>query len=177
MHPIRASARYTRAIQSTAELLGKLRVESVFVGNVARAAWLDTPVERGSIDVLALMNAPQKNQLAMMASNRGYRVEREELEATVELDLVPLHFLDTDGEVRVHVLLASNALYGRMVASGAPAAPQEIRVARAEDLALLSLLADDEEALEALLRLPDFDRRAFDERLVAIGLGGKVVGA
>jgi len=181
MHPIRASARYLRAIQSTAELLTKLRVESMFVGSVARSAWLGTEVDRGAVDVLALLNAPQKNQLAMMASNRGYRVEKDELEASVEFDLVPLHFVDPEGEVRVHVLLASNALYGRMVAAGPTTSydvlGRPIRVPRAEDFALLLLMSEDQEAVRQLAALPEFDRRAFDDRLVAIGLRGRVIGA
>jgi hypothetical protein len=226
MHAIRASARFSRAIQSTAELLAKLRIESIFVGSVARGAWLGEPIERGSIDVLALMNPQQKNQLAMMASNRGYRVERDEIEKSAELDLVPLNFVDAGGDVRVHVLLASNALYGRMVAGGqiaeeiadrgsqiagelegcssqlpgakvlattsspvscelpSPAGTPAIRdlrsaislrVARAEDLALLLLLAEDHDAVARLNELPGFDRAGFEERLVAIGLGSLAV--
>ena len=177
MHPIRAAARFSRAIDATAELLTKLRVEAMFVGSVARAAWLGGEVDSGSIDVLALMNAPQKGQLAMMASHRGYRVEREEIEQSEELDLVPLNFVDSEGDVRVHVLLATNALYGRMLgnataAEGGGATP--IRVASAEDLALLSLMADDEVTVRRLQSLAEFDREAFDERLASIGLGGRV---
>jgi hypothetical protein len=172
MHAIRANARYSRAIDAVAELLGKLRIESLFVGNVARAAWLDSEVESGAVDVLALMNAPQKNQLAMMASNRGFRVDRDELEQAEELDLVPLNFIDEAGEVRVHVLLASNALYGRMIADGATTTfgERSVRVPRAEDLALLLLFADDEETMHGLTALPEFDRAAFQERLVSIGV-------
>ncbi|HEY0372388.1 MAG TPA: hypothetical protein VGD79_10325 [Thermoanaerobaculia bacterium] len=173
MYAIRAAARYNRAIHATAELLGKLRIEAMFVGNVARAAWLDGSVESGAVDVLALMNAPQRGQLAMMASNRGFRVDREEIEQSEELDLVPLNFLDDEGEVRVHVLLASNALYGRMVTAAMPAMidDREIRVPRAEDLALLLLFAEDEATVKSLAVLPEFDRTAFQERLVSIGFG------
>ncbi len=154
MHSIRASARYNRAIHATAELLGKLRIESMFVGNVARAAWLGGGIESGAV-------------------NRGYRVDREELEQTEELDLVPLNFIDAEGDVRVHVLLATNALYGRMVPAGVPALidEREIRVPRAEDLALLLLFAEDEATVRALAVLPEFDRAAFQQRLVSIGLG------
>ncbi|HUR82461.1 MAG TPA: hypothetical protein VM733_16985 [Thermoanaerobaculia bacterium] len=173
MQAIRAEARFNRAIHATAELLQKLRVDAMFVGGVARAAWLGGDLAGGAIDVLALMNAPQKNQLAMMASNRGFRVDREELEETDELDLVPLNFLDQDGEVRVHVLLATNALYGRMVAAGQPASidDRELKVPRAEDLALLLLFAEDEVTVKRLATLPEFDRAAFQDRLVSIGLG------
>jgi hypothetical protein len=174
MQAIRADARYTRAIHATAELLEKLRIDAMFVGGVARSAWLDGEVASGAVDVLALMNAPQKNQLAMMAANRGFRVDREELEQTDELDLVPLNFLDDEGEVRVHVLLASNALYGRMVASAEPAEldHRALKIPRAEDLALLLLFAEDEVTVRRLAVLPAFDRTAFQERLVSIGLGG-----
>jgi hypothetical protein len=174
MHSIRAAARYDRAIHATAELLGKLRIDAMFVGGVARSAWLGSEIEAGAIDVLALMNAPQKNQLAMMASNRGFRVDREELEQTEELDLVPLNFVDDEGELRVHVLLASNALYGRMVTAGVEATLGErvLKVPRAEDLALLLLFAEDETTVRSLAVLPEFDRATFQERLVSIGLGG-----
>lgn len=173
MHPIRAEARYQRAIHATAELLEKMRIESMFVGGVARAAWLGGDVTSGAIDVIAVMNAAQRNQLAMMASNRGFRVEREEIEQSEELDLVPLNFVDGDGEVRVHVLLASNALYGRMVAVAQPASIDEraLKVPRAEDLATLLLFAEDEVTVRRLATLPEFDRNGFQARLVAIGLG------
>jgi hypothetical protein len=179
MHAIRASARYSRAIHAIAELLAKLKIDAMFVGGAARSAWMDAEVDGGAIDVLALMNAPQRNQLAMMASHRGFRVEREELQQAEELDLVPLNFSDADGEVRVHVLLASNALYGRMVAAGQATTLDErpVKIPRAEDLALMLLMAEDEEAVRHLTSLPEFDLVAFRERLTSIGLGGEAAGA
>ena|SRR5215208_4826 len=169
MHAVRATPQYAEAIHAIAELLGKLRVESMFVGSVARSAWLGVEIGGGSIDVLALMNAPQKNQVAMMASNRGFRVEKSEIEQSEELDLVPLNFDD----IRIHVLLASNALYGRMMNNARPAqiGEREIRVAAAEDLALMLLVAEDETAMRKLMMLPEFERDAFNERLNSIGLG------
>lgn len=150
----------------------------MFVGEVARSAWLESPVDAGSIDVLALMHAPQKGQVAMMASNRGFRVEREEVDQAEELDLVPLHFVDPEGDVRVHVLLASNALYAHMVSAGQDATLDErtLRVPRAEDLALLLLMGEDEEAVRRLTALEEFDLHRFRERLASIGLGGQVAG-
>lgn len=173
MQAIRATARYNRAIHATAELLTKLRVEAMFVDAVGRAAWLGGEVGSGAVNVLVLMNAPQKNQLAMMAANRGFRVDREEIEQSEELDLVPLNYVDEEGEVRVHVLLASNALYGRMIAAAQETQLDErtIKVPRAEDLALLLLFAEEEATVRALAVLPEFDRAGFQERLVSIGLG------
>ena len=177
---VRATPRHAEAIHALAELLEKQRIEAIFVGSVARAAWLGIEVASGSIDALALMNAPQKNQVAMMASHRGFRVEKAEIEQSEELDLVPLNF----GDIRIHVLLASNALYGRMVTAGVPAqisgaagsqpAERAIRVPRAEDLALLLLVAEDQPSVEKLEALPDFDRDAFHDRLHSIGLGAYV---
>jgi hypothetical protein len=114
-----------------------------------------------------------------MASHRGFRVEREELEQAEELDLVPLNFIDPLGDLRVHVLLASNALYGRMVAAAESTTIDEraVRIPRAEDLALMLLMAEDDEAVQHLTSLPEFDLAAFRERLTSIGLGGEVVGA
>ena len=54
MHAIRASARYSRAIHAIAELLEKLKIDSMFVGGAARSAWLDVEMDSGAIDVLAL---------------------------------------------------------------------------------------------------------------------------
>ena len=175
MHAIRASARYSRAIHAIAELLEKLKIDSMFVGGVARSAWMDVEMDSGAVDVLALMTAPQRNQLAMMASHRGFRVEREEIEQAEELDLVPLNFDD----IRVHVLLASNALYGRMVAAAQPSAIDDraVKIPRAEDLALMLLMADDQEAMQHLTSLPEFDLAAFRERLTSIGIGGEVAGS
>lgn len=177
MPSIRATARYARALQATVELLEKLRIDAMYVGNVARAAWLDLEVDSGAIDLLALMNAPQRGQLAMMASNRGFRVEREEIEQSEELDLVPINFVDPEGDVRVHVLLASNALYARMFAAGHAADvlcadnSRKVSVASPEDLALMLLMADDDESVKRLTALPEFNRDAFRERLASIGLG------
>ncbi|HEV8658983.1 MAG TPA: hypothetical protein VGS96_10150 [Thermoanaerobaculia bacterium] len=174
MQSVRATARYSRAIAAVSDLLARLHLEFAFVGGVARSAWLGTRVERGSIDVVALLTAEQKNQVAMMASNRGFRVERAEIEQSEELDLIPLNFVDAEGDVRVYVLVASNALYGRMVRD----AVKETRVVNAEDLALLLALSDDEEsqrAAQLLIRLPNFDRASYNRRLVSIGLPQLVV--
>src|SRR2546430_7925980 len=111
------SPRHARAIEAVAELLSKLRVESMFVGSVARAAWLGGLIDSGSIDVLGLMQPQQMNQVAMMANNRGFRVDRDEIEDAEELDLIPLNWIDEEGDVRIHVLVASNALYARMFAA------------------------------------------------------------
>jgi hypothetical protein len=184
MHAIRASARYSRAIHAIAELLAKLKIDAMFVGGVARSAWMDSEVDAGAVDVLALMASPQRNQVAMMASHRGFRVEREEIEQAEELDLIPLNFVDAEGvdaegDVRVHVLLASNALYGRMVAAGQTTTidDRSVKVPRAEDLALMLLMGEDEDAVRHLTSLPEFDLVAFRERLASIGLGGEAAGA
>lgn len=187
VHTVRANARYGRAIAATADLLTRLKVEFVFAGGVARAAWLGGAVERGAVDVIALVAPEQKNQVAMMASNRGFGVDREEIAASEELDFIPLTFLDPEGDVRVHVLVASNALYGRMVRAGSAAevggATHEaggatVRVPAAEDFAVLLAVAEDEESqrvLQMLIRLPEFDRVAYNRRLVSIGLPQMVV--
>jgi hypothetical protein len=179
MHAIRAAARYSRAIHAIAELLEKLKIDAMFVGGVARSAWLDVEMDGGAIDILALMAAPQRNQVAMMASHRGFRVEREEVEQAEELDLIPLNYVDAEGDIRVHVLLASNALYGRMVAAAQPSTIDEraVRIPRAEDLALMLLMAEDQEAVQHLTSLPEFDLAAFRARLASIGLGGEAAGA
>ncbi|PYQ27850.1 MAG: hypothetical protein DMF56_18420 [Acidobacteria bacterium] len=71
------------------------------------------------------------------------------------------------------MLLASNALYGRMMNNAKPAQIDErtIRVAAAEDLALMLLVGEDEAAVRKLTMLPEFDRSAFHDRLTSIGLG------
>ncbi len=158
------SPRYGRAIDAIHELLSKLRIESIFVGGIARAAWLGGIVEGGSIDVVALMQPQQKNQVAMMASNRGFRVDREEIEQSEELDLIPLHFDD----VRIHVLVASNALYAKMI--GAARIVGNLKVASPEDLALLLTLSEDAAAVQQLMSAPDFDRARYNETLMSIGL-------
>jgi hypothetical protein len=178
MPDIRASANYARAIEAVHDLLSRLRLDFLFVGDVARSAWLGSEAAAGSVDVLATMGPQQKNQVAMMASNRGFRVEREEVEASEELDLIPLHFApDAGTDIRVHVLVASNALYGRMVAAGVPAQLGEVtlRVPRSEDYALLLAMMGDEVALHALTGIAEFDREAYNVKLRSIGLGEHVL--
>ena len=168
---VRAAARHGRAIDAVSDLLARLRIEFIFVGSVARSAWLGTAVENGPVDVIALMRDEQRNQVAMMGSHRGFRVEREEIAQSEELDLVPLNFSHPEGDVRVHVLLATNALYGRMVASRmqAPWNDVMIPVPAAVDLAILLAVAEDPHS-EMIVRLPEFDRHVYNQRLVSIGL-------
>jgi hypothetical protein len=157
----------------------------MFVGSVARVAWIGATVggmiDGGSIDVLALMQPQQQNQVAMMANNRGFRVDRDEIERTEELDLVPLTWVDDEGDVRVHVLVASNALYGRMFASAraiemhSELPGREIRVPAAEDLALLLSMSDELDDVRVLAAADSFDRSAFNEKLVSIGLRERVL--
>jgi hypothetical protein len=162
------------------------------------------------------MQGQQKNNVAMMASHRGFRVDRDEIEATEELDLVPLMFVDEAGDVRVHVLVASNALYARMFASSAtarfhgrengtgrgsssdprsssvPRAPsaeeprgtprnseepseRTLRIPSREDAALMLAMAEDDDAVRRLVALPEFDLRAYNEKLTSIGLGAQAL--
>lgn len=172
--------RYEHALAAVADLMGRLRLAHAFVGGAARAAWLGGALDQGAVDVLVLMTSEQKNQVATMASHRGFRVDQEEVDATVEYDLVPLNFLHPEGDVKVHVLVASNALYGQMVAAARDAtlAGHSLRVIAPEDLALLLSLGDDEASQrdrERLAALPAFDRRKFNQRAAAIGLAGMVI--
>ncbi len=176
VHRVRANPRYSRAIDATADLLTRLKIDFMFVGTVARSAWLGSEVSRGAVDVLAVLAPEQKNQVATMASHRGVRVDRDEIAMSEELDFIPLQFIDAEGDVRVHVLVASNALYGRMVRSGVSI--DDRKVPAAEDYALLLAVAEDEESqrtLEMMIRLPEFDRSAYNRRLVSIGLSQMVV--
>jgi hypothetical protein len=159
-----ATEEYEQAIAAVRELLSKLRLDFIFVGNVARAAWLGGEVATGSIDVLALMSPEQKNSVAMMASNRGFRVDRAEIEQSEELDLVPLNL----GAIKIHVLVASNALYGRMVAAGVVV--DAIKVPVREDFALLLAMSGDDVALHALTGATEFDRARYNEKVASIGL-------
>lgn len=160
--------RIVRAIDAIADLLSKLRLESMFVGSIARAAWLGGNIDGGPVDVVVVMQPQQKNQVAMMASNRGFRVDRTEIEQAEELDLIPLHFED----VRVHVLVASNALYAKMVIAArlVSLAGRELKVAAPEDLALMLTLADDVDGAGRLMADPAFARERYNDMLMAIGL-------
>jgi hypothetical protein len=170
---IRAAPRHAAAIAATDDLLAKQRIERLFVGSVARAAWLGGVVDAGAVDAPGLIQPQQKSNVAMMAANRGFGVDREEIEATAELDLVPLTF---DG-IRVHVLVASNALYARMFAAARPAqcGERELRVPSAEDLALMLKMSDDDDAVRALAASDAFDRTLYNEKLISIGLGAGVI--
>jgi len=173
VHRIVAVPRHATAIRAVADLLSRFRLDFIFVGSVARAAHLGDPVAAGSIDAVATMGPQQKSQLAMMAQNNGFGVDREELDAAEELDLVPITF---DG-IRVNVLIASNALYGRMVADAESVEFEEIalRVPRAEDFALLLQMNNDVEALMSVIESPRFDRAGYNRKLQAIGLRELVV--
>src|SRR5258708_7259354 len=117
------------------------------------------------------MPPQQKNQVAMMASNRGFRVDSDEISQTEELDLISLTWID-ENDVRVHVLVASNALYARMFATAriTELHNREIRVPSAEDTALLLSMSEEHDDVRVLAASDQFDRRAFNDKLVSIGL-------
>lgn len=173
MHPVAADAPHGRAIRALHGLLSRIRLDFVFVGGVARAAHLGDRVESGAVDVVATMGPQQKSQIAMMAMNNGFTVDREEVDAAEELDLIPMRFED----LRVHVLVASNALYGRMVAEGVAAEFEDLtlRVPRREDFALLLQMSNDVEALMRTIESPEFDVESYNRKLSAIGLREYVV--
>jgi hypothetical protein len=121
-------------------------------------------------------------QLPMMASNRGFLVDKEEVESASELDLLPMKHPSAGGAVRVHILMATNALYARMVNSavGASAGDVPLRVVSAEDLALLFLMQETPEATGRVRELVTaageaFDSQRFNEKLISIGLREKVL--
>lgn len=179
---VEASEPYLAAITAADDLLGRLRTERAFVGSVAVAAWLGRRVEGGSVDVLVALTPEGRSQVPMMASNRGFIVDRDELDATEELDLIPLRIAVGEKQVKIHVLIASNALYGNMVRDAVEVLCGEItiRVIAPEDLALLLTVAEDEGS--ALVR-DELIRRAgatfqldrFNQKLTSIGLAGKTV--
>jgi hypothetical protein len=173
MSPIFTTPRYAQAIDATGDLLVKQSLEFMFVGNVARAAWLGGAIDSGSVDVVAIMQPQQKSQVAMMAGNNGFHVDRTLVEGSEELDLIPLTY---EG-IRVHVLVASNALYARMVRDAwfERIGEHDWRVPSREDLALLLALSEDEESLQQVIALPDFDRDRYNDKLTSIGLRGLVL--
>jgi hypothetical protein len=168
------------AVRATEELLTKLRIAHAFVGEIAISAWLGRPAAAGSVDVLALVTPDRSQQVPMMASNRGFVVDEKELEETRELDLIPMRFAHESGSPRVHVLMASNALYSRMLArtTEVELGDDMIPVVHAEDLGLMLAMQDADETLEALIASAgdSFDRSRFNETLVSIGLSGRTVG-
>jgi hypothetical protein len=179
---IHATPAQTAAIRAITELLGRLRTEYAFVGRVALSAWLGEPVGEASIDVLAAINPESSRQVPMMASHRGFGVEREAIEATEELDLIPLEY--PAGGVRIHIPMATNALYGRMFGAAIDAALEDgtVRVVGPEDLGLLLTVAQSDTALAQFARLREsagagFDLPRFNRKLVSIGLSHLTVPA
>ena len=171
------------AVSALAELFGALRMEYAFVGEIALAAWLGEPAaDRGPVDLLALIQTDRSRQIPMMATNRGFKVDENEAIRGEELDLLPMTWIEGERPVRVHVLFATNALYGRMVRDAASAATPgaPIKVIAAEDLALLLLVSDIPESGETIARLrrqlgTTFDSDALNRTLISIGLQGKVL--
>lgn len=167
------------AVKATEELLTKLQIPHAFVGEVALASWLDRPASAGSVDVLALLTPDRSRQVPMMASHRGFLVDENELEETRELDLIPMRFEHAAGTPRVHVLMATNALYSKMLNRSREAELQDdmIPVVHPEDLGLMLSMQDAHETLEALVSAAGeiFDRDRFNQMLVSIGLPKRVL--
>jgi hypothetical protein len=177
---VRLSARYETAIRAALELLEKFGVEVAFVGGVAESAWLGESLDGGSIDMLALVSPDRRRQIPMMAANRGFTVDPEAVEAAAELDLIPLAFGTGDERIPIHILLASNALYAIMIRDSKDATLGEslLRVVRPDDLALLLVVDESEEARTKVSRLvvegsEAFDVEQFNRRLTSLGLASR----
>lgn len=168
-----ASPAHAAAIRAISELLNTLKLQSAFVGDVALAAWLGKPVGSGSVDVLAVLTPERMRQVPMMASHRGFSVNSAEIERSEELDLIPLRY----DNVRIHVLMATNALYGKMVQGSVEAQIDDatLRIVGAEDLALLLVMAEDEAALQELVAKSGVDVGALNRRLISIGLAKRTL--
>ena len=70
MHAIRASARYSRAIHAIAELLDRLKIDAMFVGGVARSAWMDAEVDAGAVH-LGLVNIDPTKPVTVSVKLQG----------------------------------------------------------------------------------------------------------
>ena len=179
---ITGSKKILDAACATADLLVRLRLDWALVGDLAFSAWTGEPVSNGSVDVLSILSPDRMQQIPMMASNNGFDADPETVEQARELDLIPMAWpVEDDNPVRIHVLVASNALYAHMVRNSVATriGETEARVIDRGDLALL--LAVDErplarERLDVLTRTGDeFDFENFNRRLETIGLGSRVV--
>ena len=171
------------AVVAVTELLGRLKIGAAWVGEVALAAWMGEPLgPSGAVDVLAVVPTDRSRQIPMMARHHGFRIDEEEARRTEELDLLPMTRMGEGEGVRVHVLFATNALYGTMVRDGADAVVGEtaIRIVAAEDLALLMLVGGMPGVKELIARLrlragARFDPEALNRKLSSIGLAGEVI--
>lgn len=168
------------AVRAIADILARQQVAHAFVGEVAIGAWTGARVDRGAVDVLALVSPDRCQQVPMMASHRGFAVDAAEVEAARELDLIPLRFGESPEAPRVHVLMATNALYSKMIGRAvlADAGGAQIPVVHAEDLAIMLSLSDrgDGGVGELAARAGGaFDVDRFNMTLRSIGLGGKVI--
>ena len=167
------------AVKAIEELLTKLQIPHAFVGEIALASWLGRPAASGSVDVLALLTPDRSRQVPMMASHRGFLVDENELEETRELDLIPMRFDHPAGTPRVHVLMATNALYSKMLnrSREAELGDDMIPVVHPEDLGLMLSMQEAHETLQALVGAAGevFDRDRFNQTLVSIGLPQRVL--
>lgn len=177
---LRAAPAISEAIAAIHDLLGRLKIDHLFVGSVAEAAWTGDELGAGAVDVLAAVTPERKGQIPMMASNRGFIVDRDAVEAADELDLVPLAWGDDGNRVRIHVLIASNALYGRMFTTPVSARSGDLDffVPAAEDVVLMMLVGD--RAAEERARVIEaagerFDVVTLNTKLRSIGLERNVI--
>lgn len=170
------SSRLAAAL-AISEILARQQVTHAFVGEIAVGAWTGRRVETGAVDLLALVSPDRCQQIPTMASHRGFAVDPADVDAARELDLIPMRWGGPAGP-RVHVLMATNALYAKMLLRVAEAKLGEatVPVVHAEDLALMLVLSDRDDVSvdELAIRAGDaFDRARFDETLRTIGLAGK----
>lgn len=177
---LRAASPWAAAIEAVHDLLNRLKMDHLFVGTVGEYAWRGNEVASGSIDVLAALTPERKAQIPMMASNRGFIVDRDTVEAAAELDVVPIGWESEGFPIRIHVLVASNALYGRMFQTPVAAKMGQtmLQVPSAEDVVLMMIVGERRAAdIESVAAAAGdtFDRARLNEKLKTIGLSGSLI--
>ncbi len=178
---IHATDGFAAATAATLGLLAHLKIDHALVGAAAASVWIEEMAEDESVDVLGLLSPERMQQVPMMAANRGFKVDPEAVERTRELDLIPMVWPSDGSEVKIHVLVAMNALYSLMIrdAVDAKLGDQTVRVVRRSDYAVLLLVDDRPEAMKRLgdlvASMDDDEIEGLNAKLETIGLGSRAV--
>ncbi|HUO85692.1 MAG TPA: hypothetical protein VM534_11315 [Thermoanaerobaculia bacterium] len=173
---------WAEAARSLIEMLDLMQMEAVFVGSIAEAAWLGNEVAAGPIDVLALTSSGHARMIPKVAGQHGFEVDAAEIERAEELDLIPLTRRSGEQRIRIHILMATNALYSRMIRNAVAgfAGGMALRLLAPEDLAILLLVDESSDARRRLDRLieaagEEMNLDRLNETLASLGLSSKMV--
>jgi hypothetical protein len=165
----------TRLLSAAAAIETRVGIRACVIGGVARGVWAE---RRTTLDVDVLVDTEDLAPIIARAHDLGVVTVDSEVAALASAGMTRLRLPDElTGETRLDVISRSHEYYGRVIARSilVEALGVHVRVASAEDVILLKVLADrpqDRADVDAIIQAQgvSLDRAVIHQEASALGI-------